>query len=364
MLYIIYGASGSGKTTLLTCVLRKYGESAVHRKGTTRNMRQYDDFEIESFPDGLPKERYAPPFGYVYSSYGYEYGIEKKQIDEALERKVPHFVICNDIETIRQIKMDYKAAVRVIYFQFDAPRERILEIQRLRNITDDEINLRMSKIDYLEEQFAQNMSLFDTSLLNRYGDNPDITLSSDLETLITRYENGFPRSVPDKEIIFETIDYLVNLTRETERKKDARDSIVIDRGFVFIIMPMMVDVDSETKDKIDITYFAIKEAASSAGYRAERVDRIPGGSSIDSKIYENIEKAEIIVADLSFERPNCYFELGYARALGKDLIIISREGTKVHFDLEHYDRIEYSSGSELNSELRIKLFQRSNVVGC
>lgn len=360
MLYVIYGASGSGKTTLLNCVFMKYGSNSVHRKGTTRNKRQYDDFEIESFPDGLPEDRFAPPHGYIYSSYGYEYGIEKKQIDNALEKGIPHFVICNDIATIKQLRKDYLDSVRVIYFQFDAPRERILEIQRLRNITDDEINLRMSKMDFIEEQFAHNTYLFDTSLLNRYGDNPEITLSSDLESLISRYETLPQRTVPDKEIIFETIDYLINLTKETEQKKDARNNIHIDKGFIFIVMPMMEDTDQSTKDKIWSTYITIKNAALSAGYRAERSDRIIGNSSIDGKIYESIEKAEVIIADLSYERPNCYFELGYARALGKDLIIISSKGTKIHFDLEHYDRIEFTSGQELNKELEVKLLQRHN----
>lgn len=131
MIYIIFGASGTGKTTLMNSVFSEYGERAIHKKGTTRNKRKYDDIEIVPYPKGLPEDKFGEGNGYIYSTYGYEYGIEKKQIDDAIKGNYPHFVICNDVETIKKLRRDYGVNVCVVYLSFDAPRETILSIQRL-----------------------------------------------------------------------------------------------------------------------------------------------------------------------------------------------------------------------------------------
>lgn len=59
------------------------------------------------------------------------------------------------------------------------------------------------------------------------------------------------------------------------------------------------------------------------------------------RIKEEIERAQFVIADLTDERPSCYFEAGYAEALRKPVIYIaSKESvvnpktlTKVHFDI-------------------------------
>ncbi len=367
MIYIIYGASGTGKTTLLNCVYNMYGQYSIHRKGTTRPKRQYDDIEIESFPEGLPKGRFGNGKGYVYTNYGFEYGIEKAQIDIALTKEVPHFIICNDIEKIREIKRDYPNLVRVIYFHFDAPRESILEIQKRRNISDDEIELRLSKIDFLTEQFAHNMDLFDTSLLNHYGSNPEVALQKDVESLIMRFENESTRKIPDRELVLDLVDVLVERIREWGPEKAGSVNTIVEKGYIFTIMPIpsqgRLEEDRQRNKSIWETFSAIRNASANCGFRAARVDRISGDSTIDRKIIDNIKKAELIVADLSFERPNCYYELGYARAIGKKIITIASKNTKVHFDVEHYDCLFFSSGEELESDLQKRLNDYKNGIG-
>jgi len=45
---------------------------------------------------------------------------------------------------------------------------------------------------------------------------------------------------------------------------------------------------------------------------------------------EDIQGAKFVLADLSLERPSCYFELGLAQALGATCFIIAKIGTAVH----------------------------------
>lgn len=96
---------------------------------------------------------------------------------------------------------------------------------------------------------------------------------------------------------------------------------------------------------------AIAPALCDAGLDARRVDKHNEGRLLHSEIIAFIEESEIIVADLTNERPNCYLEIGYAMGAGRftNLILTAREdhnsdspqhragGPKVHFDLVGYD---------------------------
>jgi len=65
-----------------------------------------------------------------------------------------------------------------------------------------------------------------------------------------------------------------------------------------------------------------------------------------------IHKARLIVADLMHEMPNVYFELGYARGIGKTVITTAREGTKLHFDVKDLNCMFYNDSRELEQELK------------
>jgi len=96
---------------------------------------------------------------------------------------------------------------------------------------------------------------------------------------------------------------------------------------------------------------AMVPAIESAGFSARRVDRHNAGDLLKSEIVGFIERSQVIVADITNERPNCYLEIGYAMGLGKkaNLILTVREdhyhdspnydrnGPKIHFDLAGYD---------------------------
>jgi len=96
---------------------------------------------------------------------------------------------------------------------------------------------------------------------------------------------------------------------------------------------------------------AIVPAIKACGFEPRRVDKHNEGGLLKSEIVNFIESSDIIVADLTNERPNCYLEVGYAMGLDKfrNLIMTSREdhnqdspnykkgGPKIHFDLKGYD---------------------------
>src|ERR1019366_7213167 len=119
------------------------------------------------------------------------------------------------------------------------------------------------------------------------------------------------------------------------------------------------------------------QALGACGLEPKRVDKHNQGKLLKSEIVRFIEDADIIIADLTNERPNCYLEIGYAMGLGKfsNLILTAREdhlpdhpthavgGPKIHFDLAGYDILLWHPGqlAEFRSELEKRINRRLAV---
>jgi nucleoside 2-deoxyribosyltransferase len=82
-----------------------------------------------------------------------------------------------------------------------------------------------------------------------------------------------------------------------------------------------------------------------------RVDKIQDSGKINDQILEHIAKSKLIIADLSGERPNCYYETGFAHALGKEIILTIREKEKIHFDLNAHRFITWKTEADFRKKL-------------
>ncbi len=96
----------------------------------------------------------------------------------------------------------------------------------------------------------------------------------------------------------------------------------------------------------------IKPIGREFGFEVLRVDEIRDAGHIVQQVLENISQSEIILAELSGQRPNCYYEAGFAHALGKEMIFSIRKNDEIHFDLAGYRFIRWGTESELRRYLR------------
>jgi hypothetical protein len=142
----------------------------------------------------------------------------------------------------------------------------------------------------------------------------------------------------------------------------AMDSTPRSPGFV------VMQIGSPALDRVYDRVIA--PALEACSVEPSRVDRHNRGGFLHGEIIAFIEEAEIIVADLTNERPNCYLEIGYALGVGKftNLILTARldhdpnnprhtaGGPRVHFDLAGYD-ILYWDPRRLDS-FRMELEKR------
>ena len=91
----------------------------------------------------------------------------------------------------------------------------------------------------------------------------------------------------------------------------------------------------------------IAPAINAAGLEPYRVDRDDGVVIPVETLHEEIRTAMVCLADITTQNPNVMYELGFAIASGKDVILIcsTQRSEKFPFDIQHRGIIQYTPDS-------------------
>lgn len=186
---------------------------------------------------------------------------------------------------------------------------------------------------------------------------PEPTLDEAIET----YQNAFAWPVAygvslPAEVTVQSSDereaLLTNKASQIARQIEmhVNPSSDIDEELCFIIMsfsgnPRLKDFYSK----------AIRPTVKRLGYKCQRVDEQQFNDSIRQRILDNIRRARFIIADMTEARPNCYYELGIAHALGKEVIHITSDSKDIHFDIRDFNFIVYEDIDGLKKALRLRI---------
>jgi hypothetical protein len=111
-------------------------------------------------------------------------------------------------------------------------------------------------------------------------------------------------------------------------------TFTLDTQLCFVLMPFDPKFQPLYDDHI-------KPAVERSALRCERADDIHGTSLITWDIWERINRARFLVAELTCQNPNVFYELGLAHALSKDVILITQSMDFVPFDLKTIRCIVY-----------------------
>jgi CheY-like chemotaxis protein/nucleoside 2-deoxyribosyltransferase len=118
--------------------------------------------------------------------------------------------------------------------------------------------------------------------------------------------------------------------------------------FAFVCMPFAQEFE-------DFYDSGIKPVVLECGFKCVRADELQHNKGILEVVYDRIKSAHIVVADMTGRNPNVYYEVGYAHALGKEVVLLAQRADDLPFDLRGFNHVIYESRITV---LKEKLNQR------
>ncbi len=126
-------------------------------------------------------------------------------------------------------------------------------------------------------------------------------------------------------------------------------TVSTDPASAFVVMQFTSPYD-ELYDEV------IEPTCKDLGIEAYRARDIYRPSVILQDIIQGLAESDVIVAEITPTNANVFYELGYAHALRKPVILLAEEGRKLPFDISGYRVIFYENAirgkSSLETELR------------
>jgi hypothetical protein len=127
---------------------------------------------------------------------------------------------------------------------------------------------------------------------------------------------------------------------------------------VFVIMSF------DDKPYLNDAYGTFVRVCKEMNFAAVKVDNhLDGNDRIVPAIFSNIKRSAFVIAEVSGAKPNVFYELGYARALGKTVIQTAFEGTPLPFDVFDVPTLFWDSQTTLERKLKGAIQQLNNSPG-
>jgi hypothetical protein len=110
--------------------------------------------------------------------------------------------------------------------------------------------------------------------------------------------------------------------------------------------PNLVSVMMPFDGGFNGVFRALEGAASEAGMRCLRADKMWEHHVLIEDVVKLIASARVVICDLTGKNANVFYETGIAHALGQDVILIAQHETDIPFDLRHIRYIRYLNNEE------------------
>jgi nucleoside 2-deoxyribosyltransferase len=107
---------------------------------------------------------------------------------------------------------------------------------------------------------------------------------------------------------------------------------------------------------------AVRAALEEAGLKVvQHRDAFRPGAELTLRVLDSIREADLIVADVSRQNPNVFYEMGFAHALRKPTILLFdiKSGSKLPSDLDGLQYITYDPANFRGLAERVKAETRA-----
>lgn len=338
VLFIIDGAAGDAKRALIEIIRETsnplLNDSKVIKKMSTRKARESDDivnisesnYDVEKLKkmydeyqqhvnsDEMKKYylyRYPDTLKNIaekeYQDFQQYYCIEKSKIDEFISVKNNFkfgFLVVRNQDIIDKIKNDYNNKVKIIttYIHTD-----LYYLEKRKYETEVEREIAKAKALRVYEAFCSyepGCTGYDENLIfssHNYGQDDDDFYTQAKKALRSQ---------------------ILNMLQKYEQYVNFKNEINI-----FVVMPFRVTNNQEYIEEDNNNFFtgvmnclrgsSIKREI----YRCDVQTDFLSHSTSESLI-KCIERADIVIVDVREKLINCFYEMAYARALGKKVIAL------------------------------------------
>ncbi len=110
----------------------------------------------------------------------------------------------------------------------------------------------------------------------------------------------------------------------------------VDENYCFVIMSFR----SKVLDQVYENH--VKRVMESLGFEVKRDDEISEINVIVQGIWTQLNRAGLVIADLTDNNPNVLYELGICHAMGKKVVLLAQRAQEIPFNLRHWRAIVYS----------------------
>jgi hypothetical protein len=108
---------------------------------------------------------------------------------------------------------------------------------------------------------------------------------------------------------------------------------------------------------------SFKSVCKEYGYECSIVSEKNTSQRILPEIWKRIKGCAFVIVDLSDDRPNVYYELGFAEGLGKPIIVTAKEGTDLPFDTKDIPVCFWNGQTALKEALSGKVKEIAEMQG-
>jgi hypothetical protein len=130
-------------------------------------------------------------------------------------------------------------------------------------------------------------------------------------------------------------EHLIALLKEAYEESWKRKRLAAGKHRALVLMPFREEFEQ-------VYRVGIEEPLTELGYRCERIDRLKFVGDVVQKLYDQLAHAGLIIADMTNLNPNVFYELGYADALRKTVILLTQTAANVPFDVRGRRFITYA----------------------
>jgi guanylate kinase len=322
-IFLIDGASGVGKSDLLRWVNDNHAhKSAYVEKTTTREKRPYEANDPDILLDlkFVSESEFAQDsFDYMYTYGGSHYGLNKKDILDAIRINDNVFIVVRSTTIIQRICSDFSFMTVVPIFVYTDGAQLTKRLKQ-KGFTDEQIDIRIKRSEIAMREYYTHPELYREVIINN--------------------------SVHD--VFHTTIERILHKYVAT---------IFIDHNLISVMMSYN-STNKSLDDYFDAMVAAIKEL--SGNYFCHRIDMRPGSNEISREFATIASRSICVIVDLTENKSNVYYELGYLHGIKKPCIITASKDTIPAFYPSQYKILFYASARELREILRHEL---SGVLG-